>query len=76
MLMDGAIVMAVGMGSVFVFLGLMVFLMVILARLMQNFPEDMETEESDEKGLPACTEHEDIAVILAAVKAHMKGIRK
>ncbi len=75
MLMDGAIVMAVGMGSVFVFLGLMVFLMTILARIMQSFPEDLPVEESPEQDV-APRNCEDIAVVIAAVKAHMKGGRK
>jgi sodium pump decarboxylase gamma subunit len=77
MLIDGAIIMAIGMGTVFVFLGLMVLLMTLLARVMKKFPTtDMKSDFSAEKSGDSCCAgaavHEEIAAVIAAVKAFAK----
>ena len=70
MLLDGVIIMIIGMGVVFSFLIIMVLAMSVTARLMpviaKYFPEEMPQQDKITK---IVEQYDEVAVVLAAVKA-------
>lgn len=66
MLIDGLGLMAVGMTTVFAFLGILVISMRVLARVADHFPP---VEPPEREVPPAETNDADIAVVLAAIEA-------
>lgn len=70
MLLDGLVIMALGMGVVFTFLIIMVLSMCVMAKIVavigKYFPEKVQEES---KGSKAIEQNDEIAVVLAAVKA-------
>ncbi|MDD3150637.1 MAG: OadG family protein [Candidatus Gastranaerophilales bacterium] len=71
MLLNGLVIMAVGMGAVFLFLIIMVISMnitsVVLAKISKYIPEKEETTKKLEK---VHEKNDEIAVVIAAVKAY------
>lgn len=70
MLLNGLILMIIGMLTVFVFLLIMVIVMFISAKVVKFIGKFMpEVEETRESSITRAVEtHEDIAIVLAAVK--------
>ena len=71
MIAQGLMIMLVGMGTVFVFLGLLVGLMSLLGTLFSNWPEDEDFALSTEEGKSLSLDHDplvEIAIALAAIK--------
>ena len=66
MLLEGLGLMAVGMTTVFAFLGILVISMHALARVAGLFPP---VEPPEQEAPPAETSDADIAVVLAAIEA-------
>jgi len=66
MLLDGLIVMAIGMGVVFAFLTIMVMVMNISAGIFKLFPEKVQAESKINKVIE---KNDEIAIVIAAVKA-------
>jgi sodium pump decarboxylase gamma subunit len=66
MLLDGLIIMAIGMGVVFLFLTLMVIVMNISANIFKLFPEEVQTESKINRVIE---QNDEIAIVVAAVKA-------
>ena len=77
MLIDGSIIMAIGMGTVFSFLGIMVAMMQAIACLMKNSthvttqPADLNHDLSEREKIHS----EELAVVLAAARAYAEGDR-
>ena len=74
MLITGVYIMIMGMATVFVFLGLLVMTIHLTAYSLKYvnryFPEPVKEEGKLQKVIE---QHDDIAVIVAAVKAYIKG---
>ena len=58
--------MAVGMTTVFAFLGILVISMLVLARVAERFPP---VEPPEPEAQPAAANDAEIAVVLAAIEA-------
>ena len=71
MIAQGLMIMLVGMGTVFVFLGLLVGLMNLSGSVFSKWPEDKDLAlGSEEKGAQSLDEEPliEIAIALAAIK--------
>jgi len=71
MLIDGLFVMAIGMGVVFIFLSVMIVVMNITAKVIallnKYFPE--QEPESEKTATSVLEQNDEIAVVIAAVRA-------
>ncbi|OGI17232.1 MAG: hypothetical protein A2287_09410 [Candidatus Melainabacteria bacterium RIFOXYA12_FULL_32_12] len=71
---QGLILMVVGMSVVFVFLGIMIGVMNTTAKVLKliskYFPEEIKIKDKLEK---AIEQNDEVAVVLAAVNAYIKG---
>lgn len=72
MLLNGFIIMIIGMSVVFAFLTLMIITMHITAFIIQKTTKQVPPDEQD-KLEKVIEQNEDIAVAVAAVKAFIKG---
>ena len=73
MLIDGVVIMAIGMGTVFIFLGIMVAMVEMIAFFMRATPANV-TETTGAGVLHSeVSSSEEIAVILAAVRDYTQG---
>ena len=74
MLIDGLTIMIIGMLVVFSFLILLVFVMNISSYILKifgkHFPEEIQEQS---KAQIAIERNEDIALVVAAVKAYIEG---
>ncbi len=70
MLIQGLIVMLIGMATVFLFLGIMVILMNSTAFFMKFFPEEKHSVSPKTEQKPGL---EEIAIAVAAIKKSMKN---
>ena len=71
MIAQGLMIMLVGMGTVFVFLGLLVGLMSFSGTIFSKWPEDEDLASSAEDGKTNSFDEEpliEIAIALAAIK--------
>ena len=70
MLNESILIMAVGMGSVFVFLGVLVVALQISARFFADWPLDEEPQPLPKKAIPNKEQDDDllIAIALAAIQ--------
>ena len=70
MLNESILIMAVGMGSVFVFLGILVFALQISARFFTDWPLDEEQQPLPKKAIQNINQDDDvlIAIALAAIQ--------
>ena len=70
MLNDSILIMTVGMGSVFVFLGILVVALQISARFFADWPLDEELQSLPKKTIPNAEQDDEllIAIALAAIK--------
>lgn len=66
MLIDGLIIAIIGMGTVFLFLTLMVVVMEIISRIMQCFPDPYSNLHTK---VPPRRIPEEVAVAIAIAKA-------
>ncbi len=73
MLIDGVVIMAIGMGTVFIFLGIMVAMVEMIAFFMRSTP--LNVSETTATGVlhSEVSSSEEIAVILAAVRDYTQG---
>lgn len=73
MLIDGVIIALIGMGTVFIFLTLIVVLMEIIARIIQCFPDPYTDlyAQSPSRIIP-----DEIVVAIAAAKAFSQEAKK
>ncbi|HSG27713.1 MAG TPA: OadG family protein [Candidatus Krumholzibacterium sp.] len=74
MLAEGLGLMAAGMGMVFAFLILLVFVMTLSARLFSRFPDSQGTEKQALTADPSSTRHsedrlDEVAAAVAAVRS-------
>ncbi len=74
MLIDGAVVALIGMGTVFVFLTMVVALIDLMSRIMQSFPDppspDSQCADRSDRA------QEEIAVAIAAARAFAQEAKK
>jgi sodium pump decarboxylase gamma subunit len=70
MLNESILIMTVGMGSVFVFLGVLVVALQISARFFADWPLDEEPQPLSNKAIPNIEQDDDvlIAIALAAIQ--------
>ena len=70
MLNESILIMTVGMGSVFVFLGILVVALQISARFFADWPLDEEPQVVPKKVIPNTEQDDDvlIAIALAAIQ--------
>lgn len=79
MLVDGTIVMVIGMGSVFIFLLIMVALIRVMTRIMKLFPGQspvLATAAGFSANPGSSNTTEELAVVIAAAKAFAAGEQK
>jgi sodium pump decarboxylase gamma subunit len=67
-MMQGLVLMAVGMGTVFAFLGLLVTLLHASAAFFRSWPEDAQPTRAPAAKPPQSGELELIAIALAAIE--------
>jgi len=74
MLIDGLILMIVGMSVVFIFLTIMVIVMNCMTGIFQLYSK-LFPEKKEESGMleKVIDKNDEIAVVVAAVKAYVKG---
>ncbi len=68
MLIDGFIIMVIGMGTVFLFLTVMIFMMQTVSRFFKPLPGEFSAETAVLDNCEA-TPDEEIAVAIAAARA-------
>ncbi len=74
MLIDGSIIMAIGMGTVFSFLGTMVAMMQVIARIMKKSPHTLRENVLNRGFSDSEKNHaEELAVVIAAARAYAEG---
>lgn len=75
MLIDGTVVMVIGMGTVFSFLGIMVALMHLMAIVMKHFPGQTPIQVTPTRPSVSADSRqaEEIAVVIAAARAYAEG---
>lgn len=70
MIVDGVVVMVIGMGTVFTFLGIMVALMHLMAEVMKRVSVVAPADSG-------CSRNsEELAVVIAAARAYAEGKQK
>ncbi|GEM_PF-1572208 len=76
MLIDGSIIMVVGMGTVFLFLCIMVVMLQAIAYIMKNTAHVLPQAADLNHDLPdGDNNSEELAVVLAAAHSYIKGDR-
>lgn len=75
MLIDGAIIMVIGTGTVFTFLGIMVCMITLMTYLVNRFPSTNPQTVAANTGRLACDNFkaEKIAIAIAVAKAFAEG---
>lgn len=75
MLIDGAIIMVIGTGTVFAFLGIMVCMITLMAYLVNRFPSTNPQTVAANTGRLSCDNFkaEKIAIAIAVAKAFAEG---
>lgn len=77
---DGLLLMIIGMGFVFFFLVIMIFVMNINAKIInflgKYFPEEVEEEQTTSKKKSAANNDSEIALAIACAIAALKGGKK